>query len=94
MANSEDWDIEVAQNPENDYFSLYTTSSQAVRQPKTAFLRYVRVVHGTDVAIHVREQLACNQITDQNFQQFKHRSFATEYKRHFQPSPLPSRRKF
>jgi len=92
-APAENWDAEATQNSENN-LSLYATKSQSVRQPKTAFLRYVRVVHGTDVAIRVREQLASHNITDQNFEQFKHTSFATEYKRRFAPSPPLGRRKF
>jgi len=51
---AENWDAEATQNPENN-FSLYATTSQLVQRPKTAFLRYVRIVHGTDVAIRVRE---------------------------------------
>jgi len=49
MANSEDWDKESTRNREKN-FPLYTTKSQSVRQPKTALLRYVRVVHGTDIS--------------------------------------------
>jgi len=92
-ASAEDWDAEITHTPEKN-FSLYATTSQSVRQPKTAFLRYVRVVYGTDVAIRVREKLASHKIMDQNFQQFKHSSFAAEYKRRFQPSPPLNRRKF
>jgi len=54
----------------------------------------VRVVHGTDVAIRVREQLASHKITDQNFQQFKESSFTAVYKRRYEPSPPLGRRKF
>jgi len=93
MANSEDWDKESTRNREKN-FPLYTTKSQSVRQPKTALLCYVRVVHGTDVAIRVRDQLASHKITDQNFQQFKHSLFAAEYKRRYEPSPPLNRRKF
>jgi len=92
-ASAEDWDAEITYNPENS-FSLYATTPQSVRQPKTAFLRYVRVVYGSDIAIRVREQLVSHKITDQNFQQFRHSSFAAEYKRRFQPSPPLNRRKF
>jgi len=92
-APAENWDAEATQNPENN-FSLYATTSQSVQRPKTAFLRYVRIVHGTDVAIRVREQLASQHITDKNFQQFKESSFATEYKRRYEPSPPLGRRKF
>jgi len=69
-APAENWDVEATQNPENN-FSLYATNSQSVRQPKTAFLRYVRVVYGTDTAIRVRNQLDSQKFTDKNFQQFK-----------------------
>jgi len=91
-APAEKWDAEATQNPENN-FSLYATS-QSVQRPKTAFLRYVRIVHGTDVAIRVREQLASQKITDQNVEQFKHSSFAAVYKRRYEPSPPLGRRKF
>jgi len=93
MASAEDWDCEITQNPENN-LSLYATTSQTVRRPKTAFLRYVRVVYGTDVAIRVRNQLDSQNITDKNFQQFKESSFAAVYKRRYEPSPPLNRRKF
>jgi len=93
MASAEDWDCEITQNPENN-FSLYATTSQSVRRPKTAFLRYVCVVYGTDVAIRVRNQLDSQNITDKNFQQFKESSFAAVYKRRYEPCPPLNRRKF
>ena len=92
-APAENWDAEATQNPENN-FSLYASTSQSVQRPKTAFLRYVRIVHGTDVAIRVREQLDSQNITDKNFQQFKESSFAAVYKRRYEPSPPLGRRKF
>jgi len=41
MADSEDWNAEIQRNPENT-FSLCAFQIQSDRQPKTAFLRYVR----------------------------------------------------
>jgi len=86
MANSEDWNAETTRNPENN-FSMYATQSQSDRRPKTAFLRYVRVVR-------VRAELNSHQISEHNFQQFKNRLFATEYKRRYEPSPPLARRNF
>ena len=91
MADSEDWNAEIQRNPENT-FSLCAFQIQSDRQPKTAVLRYVRVTHCTDAAIRVRNQLDSHKITKQNFQQFKNRSFATEYKRRYELSPPLTRR--
>jgi len=68
VADSEDWEAES--NPENN-FSLCAFQIQSDRRPKTAFLRYVHVTHGTDAAIRVCDQLDSHKITEQNFQQFK-----------------------
>ena len=54
----------------------------------------MRIVHGSDVAIRVREQLDSQNITEKNFQQFKESSFAAVYKRRYEPSPPLGRRKF
>ena len=62
VADSEDWEAES--NPENN-FSLCAFQIQPDRRPKTAFLRYVRITHCTDAAIHARNRIvwACRATT-------------------------------
>jgi len=82
---AEDWDEQICDNPESN-FSLYN-HSDSDKRPKIAFLLYVRQIHGTDAAIHVRAQLNSEKVTDANFNIWKARSFAKEYDRRFQPPP-------
>jgi len=82
---AEDWDEQIRDNPESN-FSLYN-HSDSDKRPKIAFLLYVRQIHGTDAAIHVRAQMNSEKVTDANFNIWKARSFAKEYDRRFQPPP-------
>ena len=88
---AEDWDSEIDNNLSSN-FSLHPVKADA--QPKTSFLRYVRQIYGTDIAINVRSQLNSEQITDKTFSAWKQTSFVREYNRRYNPPPSLLRKSY
>jgi len=65
----EDWDAEIKLRPE-PVFTPQTTTPWLLK-PKDSFLRYLKTVHGRDIARRVREQLNSQHNTNVNFNSWK-----------------------
>jgi len=72
----EDWGAEANINPEPT-FNLpdSTPTLYQQRHPKQLFLKYVKVVHGREMAAKVRNQFNAERITEKNFEQWREESF-------------------
>jgi len=70
---SEDWDSECASNP-SPSFTLYQKNTDQLRRPKEHFLKYLRVVHGREVARRIRAEMDSLKITENNFNAWKGQS--------------------
>jgi len=71
----EDWGAQATADPEPTFnFPGSTPIPQQQQRPKLSYLRYVKVVHGRDMAAKVRSQLNAEKITERNFYQWREES--------------------
>jgi len=68
----EDWGAEAAARPEPT-FSL-TNLTPARKRPKQSYLKYLKTVHGRDMAAKARAEFRCFKVTEENFMQWKEKS--------------------
>ena len=89
---SEDWDSECVNNP-SPSFTLYQNNPDQSRRPKEHFLKYLRVVHGREVANRIRVELYSQKINENNFNEWKDQSLRKAlYKSDNPPENLLRRR--
>jgi len=65
----EDWGAEAAARPEPTFSLTNLTTSQ--NRPKQAYLKYLKTVHGREMAAKARTEFHCLKVSEANFTQQK-----------------------
>ena len=68
----EDWGAEAAAHPEPTFSLTNLTPSQ--NRPKQAYLKYLKTVHGREMAAKAMTEFHCLKVTEANFTQWKEES--------------------